>query len=268
MKSVIPDFNEEGLLPECIHVCSGYDFIARFCKGTAEREDLTKAVIDILDFASSRNARYVFVGGSFVTNNKCPEDLDVVIALKSKDHIPTKSERLVLAGRRVDIMFCSEDEPTLIDAFIHLLSNGRFGGNPGVIQIEVKHNTQAWEIRHMPDDDTYEIIKRVYFNHQLIDLNEPAGILITVHGLLSTAQWNSHVVPIASSQGWIVAPYSYGYQIPDILFNDAKRKAEVEKFREWLFETKQSYGQAVANVSVIAHSFGTYLVGKYLDGFS
>ncbi|ASR89160.1 DUF6932 family protein [Alcaligenes faecalis] len=262
----IPTFTQQGLLPVGIHNCSGKDFIERFCQSSEIRRHLRKAFIDVLDFAASRNARYVFVGGSFVTSKDEPDDIDIVIAFRSRDHIPTKSERLVLAGKRTDIMFCSEDEPKILDAFLHLLAHGRFGETPGIVQVNILHAGEPWKIQHAPDEDTYEVVKRAYFNRQLIDLNQPAGLLVTVHGLRSHAAWNGHIVPIASSQGWVVAPYNYGFQNPDILFNASKRKAAVDEFRQWLFATSQQY-QGAGQISVIAHSFGTYLVGAYLDGF-
>jgi hypothetical protein len=267
MLNNIPSFTSQGILPQGIHTCSGTDFIERFCQATGARKDLQKAFIDVLDFAASRNARFVFVGGSFVTEKEDPDDLDIVIAFRKKEHIPSKSERLVLAGKRTDIMFCSEDEPKILDAFLHLLAHGRFSEQPGVVQVNLFHDGAAWQVHHAPDDDTYEVIKRVYFNRQLIDLNAPSGILVTVHGLMSHADWNSHIVPIASSQGWIVAPYNYGFQKLDILLSTSKRKDAVDTFRQWLFALNQEYGQNGACISVIAHSFGTYLLGAYLYGF-
>lgn len=266
MPTSIPEFTNQGLLPTGIHLCSGREFIQRFCSGE-KRQNFFKAVVDILDFAAARNVQHVFVGGSFVTNKEDPRDLDVVMVLRRRENIPTKNERLLIAGRRTDIMFCSEDEPKILDAFVHLLGNGRYAERPGVIQIAVQDTNKAWEIRHLPDDDTYEVIKRAYFNRDLIDLSIPTGILITVHGLLSTASWNEYIVPIASSQGWIVAPYYYGFQTPDILFSSSKRKAAVEEFREWIFDVSSTYGDSGVRVSAIAHSFGTYLVGAYLTGF-
>lgn len=242
------------------------EFINRFCAG-GNRQDFYKAVIDILDFAASRNAKYVFVGGSFVTDKPNPNDLDVVMVLNHREHIPSKNERLLIAGRRTDIMFCSEDEPKILHAYIHLLANGRYGESLGVIQIAIDDSEEPWVIQHPPDEGTYEVIKRAYFNRELIDLSEPTGVLVTVHGLLSNASWNEHIVPIASSHGWIVAPYYYGFQTPDILVREGLRKAEVEKFREWIFDVNETYSNSGVRISVIAHSFGTYLVGAYLAGF-
>ena len=267
MTNRIPEFTDKGILPAGIHLCSAQEFIARFCTASEARGDFRKAIIDILDFAVSRNARYVFVGGSFVTSKTEPRDLDVVIALRKKEDIPEKNERLLIAGKRTDIMFCSEDEQKILVAFVHLLSNSRFSENPGVVQISVQDSQQAWIVQHEPDEGTYEVVKRAYFNRELIDLSEPQGILVTVHGLMSNADWNSHIVPIASSQGWIVAPYFYGYTLPDILVNASKRKSEIESFREWIYSVQELYGSSGAKISVIAHSFGTYLLGAYMAGF-
>ncbi|MCU1782184.1 hypothetical protein NTD80_05395 [Pseudomonas sp. 13B_2.1_Bac1] len=267
MTTSIPAFNEQGFLPEGIHTCSGSEFIEKFCSENEIRQNFRKAAVDIFDFAASRNANYVFIGGSFITEKKDPHDLDALIVLKSREHIPTKNERLLISGRRLDVMFCSEDDPKILNAFIHLLQNGRFNQNLGIIQVLLNSSQAAWEIRQFTDDDTYEVIKRAYINRELIELNEPAGVLVTVHGIMSNGGWNTHVLPAASNQGWIVAPYFYGFETPDILLNKGKRKAAVDDFREWIYDIQQTYCQNGEKISVIAHSFGTYLVGAYMSGF-
>lgn len=263
----IPAFSDNGRLPEGIHQCNGEEFLERFCKGDEVRSAYMKAITDIFDTARIRNASYVFVGGSFISNTPGPSDFDAVIVFKKKEHIPSKGERLLIEGKKADIMFCSEDEPKIVDAFIHLFSRGRYDQVSGIVQVNITGDQGEWKIRHMPDEDELEIIKRVYFNREIIDLNEPEGILVTVHGLLTTAAWNGDVMPIASSQGWIVAPFSYGYQTPEILLSEKGRKEVVGRFRNWIYEIQQTYGTSGANISVIAHSFGTYIVGAYLAGF-
>lgn len=264
----LPELTNKGFLPPGTHVCSGDEFINRFCMINENRKQLRKAFYDILDFANSRNALCVMIGGSFVSDKENPHDLDVVIVLHKKDHIPSRPERLVLDGRRTDIMFCSIDEPIITQSFLRLLSYGRYGNEVGIVQINLNHPDKVWETIHEPDDDTFEVIKRAYFNRHLVDLNESPGVLVTVHGLMSHADWNASLIPIASSQGWIVAPYIYGYTTPDILLNKGKRKDAVDKFRDWIYTVKQDYCQNGERISVIAHSFGTYLIGAYLDGFT
>lgn len=263
----LPQFTTKGFLPVGIHVCSAQEFIERFCSVNEKRKSLEKAFIDILDFANSRNAVCVLIGGSYVTDKEDPQDLDVVIVLQRKEHIPSRPERLVLDGKRTDIMFCSNDEPVITASFLKLLSFERYGSGVGVVQISLNHPDKPWTTHHEPDDDTFEVIKRAYFNRHLVDLNEASGVLVTIHGVMSHAEWNAKLIPIASSQGWIVAPYIYGYTTPDILLNKNKRKAAVNAFREWIFSIKQDFCPNGERISVIAHSFGTYLLGAYLDGF-
>ncbi|MFV8801831.1 DUF6932 family protein [Yersinia sp. LJYL362] len=263
----IPDFTAKGYLPKGRHSCSAQQFIDRFCMINDKRQVLKKAFIDILDFANSRNAICVFVGGSYVTSKEDPNDLDVVIVLHYKEHIPSRPERLVLEGKRTDIMFCSADDPVVTASFIKLLSFERYGSGVGIMQINLNHPDEPWTTHHEPDDDTYEVIKRAYFNRHLVDLNEAPGVLVTIHGIMTHAEWNANLIPIASSQGWIVAPYIYGYTTPDILLNKGKRKEAVDAFRDWIYSIKQDFCQNGEQISVIAHSFGTYLVGAYLDGF-
>ncbi|WIL44499.1 hypothetical protein QPJ96_21840 (plasmid) [Pantoea agglomerans] len=263
----IPEFTLDGYLPEGIHHSSAQQFIDRFCMINAKRKVMEKAFIDILDFASSRNAISVFVGGSYVTRKEDPNDLDVLILLQHKEHIPSRPERLLLDGKFTDIMFCSADDPVIAASFIKLLSFERFGKSVGVIQIELNHPDEPWTTHQEPDDYTYQVIKRAYFNRHLVDLNKASGVLVTIHGIMTHAEWNANLIPIANSNGWIVAPYIYGFTSADILFNKAKRKEAVDAFRDWIFSVQENFCQKGEKISVIAHSFGTYLIGAYLDGF-
>ena len=264
MQKKLPEFNNEGVLPPGIHMCSGSEFIDKFCNFSAERKSFEKPVADILDFSKLRNARYLFIGGSFVTNKEKPSDLDIVIAFTKSEYIPPRSERLAIEGRKLDVMFCALDDRKIVDAFVYLLAKGRYGRDCGIVQIDLYDNNCEWQIRQEPDEETYEIVKRVYVNRSYIDLNEPVGILVTIHGLLSNGSWNSVIAPIASSQGWTFAPFTYGITSPDILLNNGKRKEAVDRFRDWIFNISESYA---GEISVIAHSFGTYILGAYMDGF-
>lgn len=264
MQKQLPNFNNEGVLPKGIHICSGQEFLNKFCSFSEERKSFEKPIADILDYSKLQNARYLFVGGSFVTGKEKPSDLDIVIVFSKSDYIPQRSERLAIEGRKLDVMFCSEDDPKLVDAFLVLLSDGRNGRNSGIVQIDLYDNKLEWQIRHYPDDETYEIVKRVYINRSFIDLNEPVGVLVSIHGLLSNGSWNSEIAPIASSQGWTFAPFNYGITAPDILLRDGKRQEVVDKFRDWILGIKENYE---GEISVIAHSFGTYILGAYMDGF-
>jgi len=264
MENKLPEFNNEGVLPKGIHICSGLDFLEKFCSFSVERKGFEKPIADILDFSKTNNARHVFIGGSFVTNKEKPSDLDMVIVFLKSEYIPPRSERLLIEGSKLDVMFCALDDRKIVDAFIFLLEKGRQGRDVGIVQIDLYGDYSEWEVRQEPDEETYEIVKRVYVNRSFMDFNEPVGILVSIHGLLSNGSWNSEIAPVASSQGWTFAPFNYGITSPDILFKGGKRREVVDKFRAWISEIKENYA---GEISVIAHSFGTYILGAYMDGF-
>tara|TARA_R110002110_G_scaffold213154_1_gene426247 strand:+ start:29 stop:1015 length:987 start_codon:yes stop_codon:yes gene_type:complete len=204
------------------------------------------------------------IGEDPISKTENPSDFDVVIVFPKRDFIPTKGERVLIDGKKADIMFCSEDEPNIVDSFIHLFSFGHYEEEKGIVQIDLHGGAQDWQVRHMPDGDELEIIKRAYCNRTLVDLNEPEGVLVTIHGLNTTAGWNSDIMPAFSSQGWIVAPFDYGFQKVEILVSRSGRLEVLNTFRDWIYDIHRTYN---APISVIAHSFGTYIIGAYLSGF-
>lgn len=257
------NFTSEGKLPKGIHVYSGDEFLEKFCSGDLKKRFI-KPVSDILDFAKDRGAVEVFVGGSFVTANKNPKDFDCVIVFHKDQYIPNNTEVVSIKGLKFDILFTSLENPKTIDAYIKLFSICRYGSTDiGVVQIDLYGKNKPWQIKHEPSEEDFEIIKRTY-NDRVINLEEKRGILVTVHGLLSRAEWNSEIAPIASSQNWIFAPYTYDTNNPDLLFNPSKRKEVLEKFREWIYDLQSRFQE---DISIIAHSYGTFIIGSYLSGF-
>ncbi len=264
--SLIPEF-QDGFLPKGMHSCSGDEFINRFCNINDYRKKFIQSIEDIFDFAKERNAKYIFIGGSFITGKEEPSDFDVVIVFGKSEHIPRQTERILIDGNKVDIMFCSEDKPDIVHSFIRLFTSDMYDRELGLVQVNINNNISEWEIHDDIEseyDETYEIVKRMYTHRKIVNLNEPEGILVTIHGLLSHGDWNNNLMPIASSQGWIVAPFYYGYTLPDILMNEGKRKEVIEQFREWILNIQETYN---GRISVIAHSFGTYILASYINGF-
>lgn len=89
----------------------------------------------------------------------------------------------------------------------------------------------------------------------------PLGMEVSI----SNASWNTEIAPIASSQGWIFAPYIYENNTVDLLINESKRSEILDQFRNWIFDLQLRFEKY--SISVIAHSFGTYILAVYLSKF-
>lgn len=257
-------FESSGSLSPGIHVMEPSHFIDTFCKISEERKIFFNPIRELIEFSKETGATYIIIGGSFVTQKKAPNDLDVLIVYPDYKSIPYKTENLVGTEVRIDIQFCSEDDRFTLDHYIYLFSRARGNAEVGLIQINLGFERLAHQIIDRPDTSFLEIIKKAYLSRHFVDINQKKGILVTIHGIMSNAAWNFSIAPAASAQGWIVAPFYYGKISPWVLVSDAARKQILEKFRHWLYYIFDTYREPI---SIVAHSFGTYLVGAYLDGF-
>lgn len=262
---MIPEFNAEGVLPAGQHIATPEEFVARYCHGSIERESTTRPVLRAIEYARDQNVRFIFVGGSFVTSEKDPRDIDLVFVCKSRESIPQSPERYIGAGFLLDIMFCSEDEPRIVDAYVRLLGEHRNGREAGVIQIDLYQSGKEWHASDEADEELLQIVRHGYGRRIFVARSAPPGVLITIHGLLSNAEWNSEITRAASRQGWVVAPYLYGRQSPDLLMRAGKRREILDDFRQWLMDLVEDAPELP--VSVIAHSYGTFLFASYISGW-
>lgn len=261
----LPPFAPDGFLPDGIWTASGKEFVSRFCSGEY-RQSLTKAVTDIFDFALERGATRVLVGGSFVAQRDKPRDIDCAIIFEDENQIPSRVERLELETTSLDVFFCSQDQPKLLASMVALFRSNRSGRAVGVVDVLLRSEGggRLWDTLQYPDDETLQIVQRAYFNRHLVERKTENRALITVHGIRSHGEWSAEVCHIASSNGWIVAPFSYGYTDASVFLRPSKRREIVDRFRDHIHEIVTLYD---TEVSVIAHSFGTYVVAKYLLGF-
>lgn len=260
----IPQFTSQGKLPKGIHICSGEEFISSFCNSEL-RKHFIKPISDILDYAKERYASEIFIGGSFVTANERPRDLDCVIVFENDKDMPNNRDKVDIKGLKIDVLFASKENPKVVDITLKLFSSCRYGGDDvGLVQIDLYKKNQNWEIKHYPSDEEFEIVKRMYNDRSLIDLKEKRGVLVTIHGLYSAAEWNRELAPIASSQDWIFAPYTYDNNNVKLLVSQKRRQEVLEDFRDWIYELSRKFEEPI---SVIAHSYGTALIGSYMDGF-
>ena len=262
---MIPQFTSHGTLPEGVHIASGADLLDRFLFNEY-RKGFWGALVNVLDWAKLKQASAVFFGGSFLTTDPKPHDLDCLIVFPHEDAIPHKSELLTIETTRIDLQFCAKSDQKLLDTFLYLFTHTRGREAVGIIQVDLYGGAKPWESVFCPDDGDYEIIKRVYIQRHYVDHYQPNGILVSIHGLLSQASWNAELAPIASSQNWIFAPFLYcDVNSPLLLLDKDKAKQVVERFREWVYDIQCRY--ANNNISVIAHSFGTYILASYISGF-
>jgi pimeloyl-ACP methyl ester carboxylesterase len=95
-------------------------------------------------------------------------------------------------------------------------------------------------------------------------------LVILVHGIRTKGLWMSEVKPALEKAGFWVAPTSYGvYGISRFLspfrgFRDAPINRVTEDIRTAINAFKIDRGTEPKRMSVISHSFGTYVVSKIL----
>ncbi len=264
-QKMIPEFDHRGLLPVGVHLCTGEEFLSRFAEGP-HRVGFKDALRNIINYAASSGADSILVGGSFITDKPDPGDFDCVIIFRVEGQIPAVRDGLDFDTKRVDIFFASKDQKDTIKSFYKLFSNTLSGESVGVIDILLRDSSRSyWEVDWEPDENTFEIVKRVYLGRRYVDTVRREKVLVTLHGIRSHAEWNAEVTLIASANGWIVAPFHYGFVQPTVFVDRDARRKIVDKFRDFLSNVRTITD--ATSVSVLAHSFGTYVAMNYIMGF-
>ncbi|MFG0254816.1 MAG: DUF6932 family protein [Rhodopirellula sp. JB053] len=77
--TMIPDFRDDGYLPEGLHLATEAEVTFRFGSDTPRRKRLALRLRRWIDLARAVSARRLFVDGSFVTSKSKPNDVDAVI---------------------------------------------------------------------------------------------------------------------------------------------------------------------------------------------
>ncbi|MCG8450731.1 MAG: hypothetical protein MI725_14270, partial [Pirellulales bacterium] len=78
---MIPDFREDGCLPEGLHVATEAEITFRFGTDTPQRRRLALRLRRWIELSRAVSARRLFVDGSFVTTKPIPNDIDAVVWL-------------------------------------------------------------------------------------------------------------------------------------------------------------------------------------------
>ena len=255
-------YNEFGYLENGVHSVTADEFITFFCDN-GNRKDYKKAIINIFDFAKEHRATRVIIGGSFITKQSNPEDLDCLIVFPSDRYIPDFVDCAQMDNISYDILYAIEKNGRMVDTFITLMTTDDYGRNDrGVVDVRLNDFNKPWVTHFIPDDEDLNVIHRIYSYRNFVERNKRRGLLIVIHGLLTRAEWLANLVPAANHQGWMVAPFIYDNP-PGLLFSNGKRDEIIEKFRDWMGGLIERYNPE--NISVVAHSFGTFVITKYLD---
>ncbi|MGY3499457.1 esterase/lipase family protein [Bradyrhizobium sp. USDA 4471] len=99
-------------------------------------------------------------------------------------------------------------------------------------------------------------------------------LVVLVHGINTRALWMDEVKPALESAGFTVAPTSYGqfsilrFLAPFLWLRNKPVERVAKAVRTAIRSYKNSNGgNAPKKMSVISHSFGTYIVGRLLTDF-
>ena len=88
----------------------------------------------------------------------------------------------------------------------------------------------------------------------------PRHIVITLHGIRTHAPWQRRLDTELANAGFLPVSISYGYFLALRLLLPNARRRKVDWFRDEYASIKERYPGA--DISIIAHSFGTYLVAN------
>jgi sugar phosphate isomerase/epimerase len=114
---VIPEFRNDGYLPNGVHICSVAEATFRFGGGSRRRKRLIVRLRRWIELAKQIGARRLLLDGSFVTSKDEPDDVDAVLLLSSDfalqlDRASDAALELeeMLLNRQPEELFAAEDE--------------------------------------------------------------------------------------------------------------------------------------------------------------
>lgn len=100
---------------------------------------------------------------------------------------------------------------------------------------------------------------------QFLGLDMGKRVVITIHGIRTRGEWQKQLAPVLARHDFIPYPLDYGrFSAPAFLIS-SRRESKLAWFhREYDRICDQ---ERIVRPSVIAHSFGTYLVAQLLDRY-
>ena len=86
----LPPFDQSGNLPRGIHRASIEEIVDRFGHGSPEREVEIRELVDFIAWAKRNGFWRLILNGSFVTEKRDPNDVDVVLLLPQDERLQEK----------------------------------------------------------------------------------------------------------------------------------------------------------------------------------
>lgn len=262
-------FDDFGYLPPVVHQLSSHDFTTLFCdpadllhtsESKTSRRAFGAAFQQLQVWAKDAGATSIVVGGSFITDKPAPSDMDVLVVFSCSRDIKSPASAPSTRGASIDIQCISEDEPELLQAFLQLIGADRRYIGRGLIQVKLHPSIKSLEM----SSDRSPMMSAAWLSYtqrKHTTRSDSSRLVIPIHGIRSDAAWVPKFTLHASTAGWGVAPFIYGFESGLILGDENRKAAVVNEFRLWLNEIRSTYK---GTISIVAHSFGSYIVGRYL----
>ena len=144
----IPDLDDDGFLPEGVHECSLDELQQRFGGTQAgdRRSALFAKLVDyIQELRSTGMATGLIVDGSFVTHKSDPNDVDLVLILRTNHDFTATlrpfeynllSRRSVFKRYAFDVLVAREHSPELLE-FVHFFQQirGETDRRKGILKV-------------------------------------------------------------------------------------------------------------------------------------
>jgi hypothetical protein len=140
---MIPEFGDDGYLPEGVHVAGEADVTFRFGSDTSKRRRLALRLRRWIELSRAISAKRFFVDGSFVTSKPDPNDVDAVVWLPdnfvdlvSNGNLEAMELESMLLNRYPEEIFAAEDRRDW-DDWLEFFSRTREsdGRRKGVVEI-------------------------------------------------------------------------------------------------------------------------------------
>jgi len=92
-----------------------------------------------------------------------------------------------------------------------------------------------------------------------------SNVVLALHGIRTRGKWQKELTPILNSAGFTVAPLDYGFFGAVRLIFPWSREKKVDWFLQKF--TEESNRLHFERPSIVAHSFGTYILAKALEKY-